>query len=334
MRIASARIGVPAVRYSPLRGVSAGAGDFDAGAADGMLAPRVRVVRVEMTVCLTRHGDKGVRIPYETLFGRAIRCRQHPSVLSMLSVVLTRCDAESTVPLHPFQVIVESAGCAPCCMPEVPDAPDAPVRKREWTDPHYAYFAHTDTSPEGLETTVMGDVRRMVSSTDRLPLVLFEAAPEQSTESHVSEQSALANGLSRPFKQTGDAYHVPVPVEVEAHGTTLHFVTDHNLTRLMVVHPTRVAPQAGELLERDEHFVVSKETVDSLERHMRAQHTERGLCTVVPHADIAVRVLPAHPDGAMGRTVAACATDDVPLLLSIGLEFTVVVAGEPDYAPL
>lgn len=291
----------------------------------GLLASRVRRVRIETTLCLAKHGDKGVRIPYDTLFGRVIKCREHSSVLSMLSIEVTRFEAEGTVPSHPFQLCVSSDGRAPCC--------SGCAGMREWTDPHYAHFAHTDTSDNGVETTVMTEVRRMFSPSDahRMPLVLFDASPTQSTEAHISEQSALAKGIASPFRPVEGVYHVPIPVEVDIPGGSLHFVTDYNATRLMVVHATRVAPQAGELIERDGHFVVSTQAVDALERYLRDQHTEQGTCTVIPHADLVIRVLPAHPDGHMGRTVVACAESELPLLISVGFELTVVVAGEPAY---
>lgn len=290
----------------------------------GPLSDRVRCVRVETTLCLTEHGEEGMRIPYGVLFAGTSRCTKHPVVLSMLAVVLTRFEPEANVPHHPIQIVVESASKAHCCG-------GSPVA-REWTDPEYTRVIYTTRDKE---ETVSAPSRRLVSDQDRLPLSLFEASPSQCTEGHISEQSALAVGIQRPFKDVNGSYHLPLPTSLRTDpsdpGTETNCITDFNATRLCIKYPTKVAPQQKHLNVVDDALVVSAPALQALNAACCHDHASAGTCTVVPHSDVVVRVLPAHEGGHMDKAVKYGASKGRPMLVNVGLEFWVAVGGEPNY---
>ncbi len=290
----------------------------------GPLSDRLRVVRMETTLCLTEHGEDGMRIPYEVLFAGTSKCRKHPIVLSMLAVVLTRFDPEANVPQHPIQVCVKSALRAHCC--------GGSALQREWTDPEYTRVIY---AADETKETLSAPSRRLVSDRDRLPLSLFEASALQCSEGHISEQSALVVGIQKPFKDVNGSYHLPLPTSLrtdpEDPSTETNCITDFNATRLCIKYPTKVAPQQKHLNVVDDALVVSAPALEALNAACCHDHAAAGNCTVVPHADMVIQVLPAHAGGHMDKAVKFSASKERPMLINVGLEFWVVVGGEPSY---
>jgi hypothetical protein len=312
--------------------LSAGENDFNTVSmpptrmSAGPLERRIRVVRIEATVCLVKHGKGGLVVPYDQVFGDASVCRDHPNELSMLSVVLTRWEPEASVPHMPLQLIVQSTKHADCC-----GGTETP---REWTNPRHARVVCLTRGDDGKDTVSTHTCRRLIGE-DRLPLSLFEASAKQSTEAHISEQTALSSGLHRPFAAAGGVYHIPTPFTLNAHNPDKKrhraFVTDYNASRLCVAHPNMIAPKAQSLTVVDDHIVVSTSALQAVNDCFRRKHSDEKQCTVVPHTDILVRITPSHSGGEMDRYVDAAAAAGRNLFVSIGLEFWVVVGGEPKY---
>ncbi len=294
----------------------------------GPLDRLVRIVRLEASVCLAKHGKSGLRIPYQDVFGEASVCREHPSELSMLAIVLTRWQPEANVPHMPLQLVVESASHAECC-----GGTDTP---REWTNPRHARVAFVTRDAGGKDLVSTATCRRLIGE-DRLPLSLFEATQSQSTEAHISEQTALASGIQRPFTAAGGVYQIPVPIKINTGSMDKRrhraFVTDYVATRLCVSNPTMIAPKAASLTLVDGHITVSTAALQTLNDHFRRKHREEKSCTVVPTSDIVIRVVPSHAGGEMESYIEANANARRSLFVSIGLEFWVAVGGEPKYSP-
>lgn len=283
------------------------------------LADRVRCARIALEFDLAMEGRAAVRVSYDSLFGDLVHCTEHRSALSMLAVEVTSFVPERNVPLYPLQVVVRSARYAACCNRS--DRFDG----REWSDPaHTKYAAET---PDRDQSSVVA-CRRLVSLRDRLPLLVFQADEAQTTEEHITLQSALVDGAAAPFAAKGNVYELPAP------GRGLS--SDYRLVTEIIRNPTTAAPNAPNLTvetsNAGEHIIIPVETVQRFCRQLRDAHVHEGRCTVVPRADIIVELVPPHESSLMAEAVALCRAKKVPLDVVVELVFWVVVWGEPPYA--